>query len=158
MNKYFYNYHNHLIGYITLIADSDSIIEIKFGNIEFKDLVKQDTFIIRECVNQLEEYFNGKRTNFNIKINPIGTDFQKTVWNELINIPYGETRSYNDIALAIGNINSARAVGNANNANKIPIIIPCHRVINSNGFIGGYSGGVNIKKSLIDIERNIKFS
>ena len=153
MNKYFYNYHNNLIGHITLMADSDSIIEIKFGNIECKDFIKKDILIIADAINQLEEYLNGKRKKFNIKINPIGTDFQKMVWNELINIPYGETRSYKDIAMAIGNINSARAVGNANNANKIPLIIPCHRVINSNGFIGGYSGGVIIKRRLLDTEQ-----
>ena len=102
----------------------------------------------------LKEYLEGKRKEFDIEINPKGTDFQKMVWKELLKIPYGETRSYKDIAARVNNPKGSRAVGMANNKNPIPIIIPCHRVIGSNGNLTGYAGGVNIKEKLLRIEHS----
>ena len=111
-----------------------------------------ETEILKEASLQLNEYLNGERKEFDLPLNPHGTDFQQTVWSELLNIPYGEVRSYKEIALSIGYKKSVRAVGNANNKNPIPIIIPCHRVIASDGEISGYIGGSELKKRLLDIE------
>ncbi|WP_411503444.1 methylated-DNA--[protein]-cysteine S-methyltransferase [Brevibacillus centrosporus] len=101
---------------------------------------------------QLEEYFAGERKVFDLPIVLYGTPFQKSVWNALADIPYGETRSYKDIALAIGAAKAVRAIGGANNRNPIPIIIPCHRVIGSNGALVGYGGGLPIKEHLLALE------
>lgn len=104
--------------------------------------------------SELLAYFRGKRKSFDISLDLKGTDFQKSVWKELIKIPYGETRSYGNIAEAIGNKNSSRAVGYANNQNPISIVIPCHRVIGSNGDLIGYGGGLDIKIKLLTLEGN----
>ncbi|MDR0309516.1 MAG: methylated-DNA--[protein]-cysteine S-methyltransferase [Candidatus Methanoplasma sp.] len=103
-----------------------------------------------EC--QINEYLTGKRTVFDIPINAEGTDFQKSVWREISRISYGEAISYKDIAERIGRPNSYRAVGNACGANPIPLIIPCHRVIASDGGLGGFGGGLSLKKKLREIE------
>lgn len=103
---------------------------------------------------QLEEYFSGKRISFDLPIAPCGTDFQKRVWAALQNIPYGETRSYKDIACAIERPTACRAVGGANNKNPILIIIPCHRVVGSNGALVGFGGGLEMKQMLLDLEQN----
>ena len=100
------------------------------------------------------EYFNGERREFNLPIFIEGTDFQKKVWNALVNIPYGKTCSYKDIAIAIGNEKAVRAVGHANNKNKLPIVIPCHRVIGINGKLVGYAGGIDRKDKLLELEKN----
>jgi methylated-DNA-[protein]-cysteine S-methyltransferase len=101
---------------------------------------------------QLEEYFAGKRQSFDIPLDMYGTPFQKAVWLELTRIPYGETRSYKEIGLAIGAVKAVRAIGGANNCNPIPIIVPCHRVIGSNGALVGYGGGLAIKEHLLRLE------
>jgi methylated-DNA-[protein]-cysteine S-methyltransferase len=101
---------------------------------------------------QLFEYFQGSRKRFDVPIVLYGTPFQKAVWTELTRIPYGETRSYKDIALAIGAAKAVRAIGGANNRNPIPIIVPCHRVIGSNGALVGYGGGLSIKEHLLKLE------
>src|SRR5699024_8750818 len=105
---------------------------------------------INECKKQLLEYFNGERKVFDLKLNPKGTEFQKKIWNELIKIPYGETKSYSEIAKNIGNPKACRAVGNANNKNPIGICIPCHRVIGKNGSLTGYAGGIDKKEYLLN--------
>ncbi len=105
------------------------------------------------CVNQLDEYFQGKRKTFDLKLSPDGSDFQQQVWAQLLKIPYGETVSYLDIARAIGNEKSIRAVGAANGANPIAIVVPCHRVIGSDGKLTGYGGGVWRKEWLLNHER-----
>ena len=115
-----------------------------------------ETNFIKDIKKQLGEYFSGKRTTFDIKINPTGTDFQKMVWKELQNIPYGETKSYSEIAAAAGNKNAQRAIGNACNKNPIMIIIPCHRVVSKNNNIGGYAYGRSIKQKLLNIENGVK--
>ncbi|MGG4497586.1 methylated-DNA--[protein]-cysteine S-methyltransferase [Brevibacillus reuszeri] len=113
---------------------------------------ERDDAINETAKMQINEYFAGERQKFDLPIVLYGTPFQKTVWNELKNIPYGETRSYKDIALAIGASKAVRAIGGANNRNPIPIIIPCHRVIGSNGAMVGYGGGLSIKEHLLTLE------
>lgn len=102
---------------------------------------------------QLQEYFQGKRTSFDVNLVLTGTPFQKEVWKELMNIPFGETRSYKEQATAIGKPAAVRAVANANGDNLISIVIPCHRVIGSNGSLTGYGGGLENKKWLLDLEK-----
>ena len=96
-------------------------------------------------INQLDEYFNGKRTKFELRMNIVGTEFQKSVWNVLKDIPYGKTLSYKEVAIKVGKPKAARAIGQANNRNPISIIIPCHRVIGADGSLTGYGGGMNAK-------------
>lgn len=101
----------------------------------------------------IRRYLNGERVKFKVELDiSIGAEFQRMVWRELLNIPYGETRSYKQVAEKIGCPRASRAVGQANGRNPLPIIIPCHRVINSNGSLGGYSGGIEVKKRLLAIE------
>ena len=113
--------------------------------------------ILQEACRQLGEYFAGKLTDFSIPLSPVGTPFMLCVWQELRNIPYGTTVSYKTIATAIGNPRAVRAVGMANGRNPIPIIIPCHRVIGTNGSLVGYSGGLPIKRQLLSLEAHELF-
>ena len=108
--------------------------------------------VIEETVRQLDEYFAGKRREFDVPLLFVGTDFQKKVWNELLNIPYGQTVSYGEMARRIGMPKSVRAVANANGANAISILAPCHRVIGSDGSLTGYGGGLAAKKTLLELE------
>jgi len=108
---------------------------------------------LNACMLQIDEYFAGKRREFNLLLNPKGSDFQKKVWNKLDGIKYGETVSYQEIAGRIGNIKSVRAVGNANNKNPLPIVVPCHRVIGKNGKLKGYAGSVWRKRWLLEFEK-----
>lgn len=102
--------------------------------------------------SQIQEYLSGNRKVFDFTYELCGTDFQKKVWNALCNIPYGETRSYKDIAVAIGNPKASRAVGMANNKNPITIAVPCHRIIGASGKLVGYAGGLEMKKALLELE------
>ena len=104
---------------------------------------------------ELKEYFNGDRKKFTVPLDVVGTEFQKKVWSELLKIPYGKLKTYKDIALKLGNIHGFRAVGRANSTNHIPIIIPCHRVIASDGKLGGYAGGISLKEKLLEIEGSL---
>ncbi len=116
------------------------------------ELCNKDSALLKEVKFELNEYFNRKRTTFDIQISFIGSDFQKSVWNALISIPYGKTKSYAEIARLIGRPTSTRAVANAIGANPLSILVPCHRVIGSNGSLTGYAGGLNAKKLLLNIE------
>ena len=107
---------------------------------------------LQDCVYQLQEYFEGSRETFNLKLNPSGTDFQKEVWSYLSRIPYGKTVSYLELSKQLGNVKAIRAVANANGKNPIWIIIPCHRVIGSDGSLTGYAGGLQRKQWLINHE------
>jgi len=107
----------------------------------------------RHGVNQLKKYMKGELQRFDCKLDFRGTPFQKRVWSVLAKIPYGQTRSYKEIARAIGHPKAFRAVGNANGRNSIPLIIPCHRVVESNGRLGGFGHGVKVKKQLLDFEK-----
>lgn len=134
------------IRYVTLVNGNEE----KYYNDNY-DI--KETELISKAAAQLREYFDGKRKEFNIKLNPQGTEFQRKVWQALLQIPYGETRSYKDIAIAIGNKNACRAVGMANNKNPIMCIIPCHRVIGADGSLVGYGAGINIKEKLLNLEK-----
>ena len=101
---------------------------------------------------KLREYFDRKRKSFNLQLEIIGTEFQKKVWNELSKIPYGETISYNQLAIKLGDKKSVRAAASANGANPLPIVVPCHRVIGSDGNLVGYGGGLDVKKKLLELE------
>lgn len=139
-------------GFLTITENDNYIIEIKWEE-------KQDgklTPLLKEAFNQIEEYFAGKRFNFDLPLKAKGTEFQKQVWNELSKISYGETRSYKDIAIAIGNPKASRAIGMANNKNPLAIVVPCHRVIGSNGTLTGYAGGLGVKEKLLYLERASK--
>lgn len=120
-----------------------------------KEWIRNDAFF-EDAKQQLLEYFAGKRTTFDLKLNPQGTDFQKKVWKALSHIPFGELRSYKDVATIIGNKNASRAVGMANSKNPIPLIIPCHRVVGSNGSMTGFAHGIRMKKKLIELENRKK--
>jgi len=113
---------------------------------------EESALAMRPYVSELEEYLAGKRRNFSIALDLRGTDFQKACWNALRSIPYGETRTYADIARAVGRPQGFRAVGMANNRNPIAIVVPCHRVIASDGTLCGYGGGLDIKRKLLQLE------
>ncbi len=111
--------------------------------------------VLEQTKKQLDEYFAGTRKAFDIPLHPVGTEFQQQVWNALLEIPYGETRSYKDIALSIANLKGIRAVAQAIGANGISILIPCHRVIGSNHSLTGFAGGIEAKRILLEIEREM---
>ena len=155
---YFYNTGIRELGILGIGATEDKITDL-FFEYEIENIKKSSNYIIKKttlikkAASQLFEYLNGKRRDFNLPLLKEGTDFQISVWNELLKIPYGETRSYKDIAIAINNEKAVRAVGMANNRNKIPIFIPCHRVIGSNKKLVGYGGGLEIKEFLLNLEK-----
>ncbi len=116
------------------------------------DFTEGEDEIIVETKKQIDEYLNGKRKDFDLPLLMLGTDFQKQVWNELLNVNYGETATYLDIAKRIDNPKAVRAAASANGANAIALVIPCHRIIESNGKLGGYGGGLAVKKRLLNLE------
>ena len=141
-----------LIGKVSISDDGMGNIDgvyLPNSNLPFRE--QKECPVLEEAAHQIDEYLAGKRMTFDIDIITEGTDFQKNVWDEISKIPYGETASYSEIAKRIGKPNAYRAVGSACNANPIPLIIPCHRVVASNG-IGGYGGGLTLKKKLMEIE------
>lgn len=146
---------NSPVGKIEIVEENEKIIELNIYNEKKNNIIEKDTKLLLETQKQLKEYFKGKRTKFEIPLNPKGTEFMKKVWKELLNIPYGEVRTYKEIAEKIGNSKASRAVGMANNKNPIPIIIPCHRVIGSNNKLVGYALGLDMKKYLLDLERKV---
>ena len=145
----------------TIIVSHIGILRIMFNEpAEFKDknttvLHPDDPFMFG-VFTQLNEYFNGKRKVFDVPLDIHGSDFQKKVWAELLKIPYGRTVSYKYISQKLGDIKAIRAVGKANGANPIPVIIPCHRIINSDGSLGGYTGGLKIKEKLLKLEGTLE--
>ena len=147
MKKFFYNFPLGKIG----IAEKDGKICGIFYYDEY-DYELAETPLIKETSKQLFEYFSGKRQYFNVPILIEGTEFQKKVWNALMTIPYGKTVCYGDIAKQIGQPKASRAVGGANNKNRIPIIIPCHRVIGTSGKLVGYADGLEKKEFLLNLE------
>ena len=142
-------YMNSPIGVLEIVENGQAITGISFGNSGQRE---ERTALLEEAVRQLEEYFGGRRKEFDLPLDPVGTAFQKQVWEELKKIPYGETRSYGQLAKAIGNPKACRAVGMANHRNPIPIIVPCHRVIGADGTLTGYAGGLAIKRILLELE------
>ncbi len=113
---------------------------------------------VGEAVRQLSEYFAGQRTEFDLPLEARGTEFQRSVWRRLQEIPYGETISYGELARRVGNPKASRAVGSANGANPLPIVIPCHRVIAGNGTLGGFGGGLPTKQALLALEQETSIS
>lgn len=141
------------IGLITITADEHFVVRVEFGQSSACRRLSCNR-VVDMAFLQLAEYLSGKRKAFDLPLRASGTDFQQKTWKALLLITYGETRSYKTIAENIGNPNACRAVGNANNKNPIPIFIPCHRVIGSNGSLVGYAGGIDIKEKLLKIEKN----
>jgi methylated-DNA-[protein]-cysteine S-methyltransferase len=137
------------------IAEEDGVVTNLFFEKETapKEAELLETDLLKEVHRQLVQYFNKERTTFDVSVEPKGTEFQKRDWSELLKIPYGETRSYGEIAKALGIPKGARAVGLANNRNPVSIIIPCHRVIGSDGKLVGYGGGLSIKEKLLKLEQ-----
>jgi len=154
MIKKYKAYYKSKIGPIEIGGTEDGILSLDFVKGEFRNNSEIPP-CLKECIEQLDEYFRGKRKEFSVNLLPEGTDFQKKVWNELRKIPFGETVSYKDIAISIGNKKATRAVGGAIGKNKIGIIIPCHRVIGSDGSLTGYGGGIWRKKWLLKHERDV---
>lgn len=150
--KYWDIFESELVGTIQIICDEEGILGLEFGSEAPKEGLKKSTDLIKKTVFQLNEYLIGERTEFDLPLKPEGTAFQKKVWEALCTIPYGQTRSYKEIAVQIGNEKACRAVGMANNRNPISIIIPCHRVIGADKSLVGYGGGLNIKVKLLNLE------
>jgi len=152
-----YCYCDSPIGMLRISANEKGITRIQFAldDKEQFNNVEAKTTLLKEAVRQLSDYFSGIRKEFALLLDLQGTDFQLRIWNTLCDIPYGETRSYKQIAEAIDCPKGYRAVGLANNHNPIPIIIPCHRVIGANGDLTGYAGGMEIKKQLLDLEKTV---
>ncbi len=150
-NVFFYD---TKIGKIAIIENDNTIIGVETSDcMDARGINVSETSIIKEAAKQLNEYFDGSRKSFDLPLDPQGTEFQKKVWNALCSIPYGETRSYKQIAEQVGNPKAARAVGMANNKNPIMIFVPCHRVIGSNGKLVGYASGLDTKEKLLSLEK-----
>ena len=148
----YYTYET-IFGKIIVESDGRAITCIKTDEFTESSGQKKPNTLTDTVAKQLDEYFSGKRQKFDVPLNPNGTNFQLSVWNALQNIPYGETRSYKQVAEAIGNPKACRAVGLANNKNPIWILIPCHRVIGANGALTGYGGGLEMKRKLLELEK-----
>ena len=151
------------VGRLLLEAELEGLSRIEFGVRQLAAALKAaskppHSKTLDVAVEQLTQFFDGQRKTFDVKLALRGTPFQLDVWRELLRIPYGETRSYSQIAKAIGRPAAIRAVGAANGANPIPIIVPCHRVIGSNGSLTGFGGGIDVKRWLLDFERNLRLS
>ncbi|NNC49604.1 MAG: methylated-DNA--[protein]-cysteine S-methyltransferase [Flaviramulus sp.] len=142
---------NSPLGFTKIVGDLAGITSVTVLNSEEKitDIIPVE---LEDCIIQLNQYFEGKRKNFNLKLNPQGTDFQKKVWQLLEKIPFGKTLSYLDLSKHLGDIKAIRAVANANGKNPIWIIVPCHRVIGSDGSLTGYAGGLHRKQWLLEHE------
>jgi methylated-DNA-[protein]-cysteine S-methyltransferase len=155
----YYSTTDSLIGELTLVSDGESItgmyMHVHRHGPESRDgwIRRDDLPVLVKAAQQLREYFAGERTDFDLPLNPAGTAFQKSVWKELCEIPYGATISYGELGKRLGNPAASRAVGLANGRNPISIIIPCHRVIGANGSLTGYGGGLDRKKMLLGLER-----
>lgn len=152
MEKLYQTYYDSPIGILKISANNNKITSLEF--VEKKDRAESGNKVLQKCTKQLDEYFAGKRKDFELDLELNGTDFQKQVWKQLLKIPYAKTKSYGDIAEAIQNPKSVRAVGMANKVNRIAIIVPCHRVIGSDGSLTGYATGVWRKEWLLKHEKD----
>ena len=149
---YQYSYETKL-GSVTIVEEDGALLAITTHRTY--EGIKQETPLINEAYRQLSEYLLGERKRFDLPLNPQGTVFQQQVWKALCDIPYGETRSYKQIAEAIGNPKAVRAVGIANNRNPLLIVVPCHRVIGANGKLMGYAAGIEKKEFLLKLEKSL---
>jgi methylated-DNA-[protein]-cysteine S-methyltransferase len=148
-------YYQSPIGAVEILGTQEQIVALNFVDRMGKTDEKLPV-IMRNCLGQIDEYFKGKRKAFNIALLLKGTEFQKSVWQQLVKVPFGNVSSYREIAVALGKPSACRAVGNANGKNPISIIIPCHRIIGSNGNLTGYGGGLWRKEWLLSHERHYK--
>ena len=154
LNNLFEDVYSSPLGPIKLQSNATHLLSVKFSD----ELITSKTnALLQRCIKQFDEYFTGKRQSFDLPLAPPGTSFQQSVWRHLIQIDYGDTRSYSDIAAALGCEGAARAIGSANRANPIAIIIPCHRIIGRNGSLTGYAGGIERKRALLALE-NLYFN
>ena len=140
------------VGAIGLEEENGAIVRLLLPGAPAPRIACHETLLLTEGKRQLLEYLAGKRREFDLPLAPKGTEFYRSVWRALEEIPYGETRSYRDIAQAVGRPKAVRAVGQANHNNPIPIIIPCHRVVGANGSLTGYGGGLDLKERLLRLE------
>ena len=144
------------IGTAKIVGDADGVSEIsilKEGEVEVSKKIPKE---LQESVSQLQQYFDGQRNEFTFKLNPHGTDFQQKVWLELLNIPFGKTMSYLELSKKLGDVKAIRAVASANGRNPLWIVVPCHRVIGTDGSLTGYAGGLWRKKWLLEHESPAK--
>lgn len=142
------------LGFAEIKGDENGLISISvMDEKQLSDIIPE---VLEDAVYQLQEYFEGARKEFQLTLNPRGTDFQKRVWEELTNIPFGKTTSYLDLSKRLGDVKAIRAVAAANGKNPLWIVIPCHRVIGSNGDLIGYAGGLHRKKWLLEHESPVK--
>ena len=141
------------LGSVTIIEEDGALLAITTHRTY--EGIEQETPLTKEAFRQLSEYLLGERKSFDLPLNPRGTVFQQQVWKALCDIPYGETRSYKQIAEAIGNPKAVRAVGMANNRNPLLIVVPCHRVIGANGKLVGYGAGIDKKEFLLKLEKSL---
>ncbi|EDP70935.1 methylated-DNA-[protein]-cysteine S-methyltransferase [Flavobacteriales bacterium ALC-1] len=146
---------NSPLGFTKIVGDNDGITQVTVLNSQEKvtDIIPSE---LEDCVIQLQEYFEGLRKDFDLKLNPQGTDFQKKVWKQLETIPFGKTISYLDLSKQLGDVKAIRAAASANGKNPLWIVIPCHRVIGSDGSLTGYAGGLYRKQWLINHESESK--
>ena len=153
-----------MLGPLTIVAEDGQIrclyMDLQRHRLDDRELGEpdqggRDVEPFKAAADQLDAYFAGERTTFDLPLAPLGSEFQQRVWAALLEIPYGATESYGDLAQRIGSPGAARAVGLANGKNPIGIVIPCHRVVGSNGSLTGYGGGLNRKRQLLDLERAV---
>jgi methylated-DNA-[protein]-cysteine S-methyltransferase len=150
-----YTYVDSPIGAILVAGDDNAVAEIHFAGAKPKPEWSRDDAALADATSQLRAYFAGELCAFDLPLAPRGTDFQQAVWSALRQIPYGETTTYSAIAAEIGKPSAVRAVGAANGANPIPIVIPCHRVIGSGGSMTGFGGGIDVKRQLLALEARV---
>ena len=143
------------IGELRLVSDGEHLVRVEFQGRHGDDGVERRDSVLREAARQLREYFAGRRRAFELPLRAGGTPFQERVWAALRGIPFGESRSYRDIAAALGNRKAVRAVGAANGRNPLPIVVPCHRVVGSDGSLTGFAGGLAAKRQLLALEASI---
>jgi len=158
METLFYSHMSSPVGSLLLVVSDSALVRLEFDRDPAQ--VPANAAASKEktapYVRQLEEYFRGERQHFDFSLDLRGTEFQKRCWQALLEIPYGETRSYADIARAVANPRGFRAVGMANNRNPIAIVVPCHRVLASDGTLCGYGGGLDVKQKLLELEKNAR--
>jgi methylated-DNA-[protein]-cysteine S-methyltransferase len=167
MNRINIQLHQTVIGELLLGSFGGRLCLLGFGDGKTKraandrikkklhaQFVDQNDEVLEKTRTQLDEYLQGRRREFDIPVLRVGTDFQKSVWNELMKVPYGATSTYLQLAKDVGNEKAVRAVGNANAVNPISIIVPCHRIIGSDGTLVGYGGGLSVKRRLLELERS----
>ncbi len=154
--KYVY-YYDTALGRLGIAEEDGALTDLFFAweKNQPQATEEKETTLLREAARQIAEYLAGERREFDLPLKPQGTDFQQRDWQALLTIPYGETRSYGQIAAQLGNAKACRAVGLANNRNPIAIIIPCHRVVGADGKLVGYGGGLEIKEKLLKLEAAI---